>query len=173
MNTSPILNPWLTADGNRAYEDALNSYKPFSVRTAAVVTSTLLATMAGALGTMVLGVMMSVPLSVGTATALPTAAPGVEPQVGAGASAKEEIGACFFERPGFAGAYFCNIEPGVTGNVEPWWQDRIQSVMVFEGTTLDICQAPDGAGQCRRLTDDTPRLSPRFANNISSFQIDG
>lgn len=80
------------------------------------------------------------------------------------------IGVCFYELSGYGGASFC-IDSGETLNTLPsGWNDRISSIRVDPGYTVQVCRDTDLYGWCEQYTANVPSLPSNRDDAISSVR---
>lgn len=80
------------------------------------------------------------------------------------------IGVCFYEFTGYGGASFC-IDDGETLNTLPQgWNDRISSIRVDPGFTVQVCRDTGLWGWCEQYTANVPALSGDRNDAISSVR---
>lgn len=83
----------------------------------------------------------------------------------------DDAQACFYSGTNFTGRSFC-VDQGDTLNyLRPDWNDRIRSVELTGGATVDICSERNQVGLCQTLTRSKSRLSPQIDRNISSVDV--
>jgi hypothetical protein len=77
---------------------------------------------------------------------------------------------CFFEHYNYQGASYCS--PAASGEVGAVVVDRVSSVRVPAGARITLYQHPGFSGTSLRLDADTPNLTDRGFNNLtSSFKV--
>lgn len=79
--------------------------------------------------------------------------------------------ACFYSGTNFTGSSFCVEEGQTVRALRPNWNDRIRSVELLNGATVDICAERNLAGICQTLTRDRSRLAPQLDRDISSLEV--
>ena len=78
---------------------------------------------------------------------------------------------CFFEHRDFAGNRFCANEDQYAAFVGQAWNDRISSIQVEQGATLQACQHANLEGWCERYDGSVRRLAADRNDEISSYAI--
>jgi len=86
------------------------------------------------------------------------------------APAGEDAGACFYSERNFRGASFC-LDQGETLNAFRTWDNRIRSVEVFGGASVDLCTLRDLYGACVTLRRDTERLPASIDARARSTEV--
>ncbi|MEO5807294.1 SH3 domain-containing protein [Devosia sp.] len=78
--------------------------------------------------------------------------------------------ACFYSGTNFSGSSFC-VEQGDTLNSLQGWNDRIRSVELFNGATVDICGDRNLVGVCQTLTRSKGRIANQLDRRVSSLEV--
>lgn len=77
---------------------------------------------------------------------------------------------CFYDKANFAGKSFCVpvgvSQPSLPGN----WDDRISSIEVLNGATVDVCTEEDSYGFCATFDKSRAKLPGKLNDDISSFE---
>ena len=79
--------------------------------------------------------------------------------------------ACFYEDVNFRGASFCANMGQSSAFVGNRWNDRISSIRVGPGVTVQVCEHANFAGDCRRYDHNANRLAAN--DSISSYRVGG
>ncbi len=80
-------------------------------------------------------------------------------QIGAGTPPQNQAAACFFADFGFQGASFCLNGGATVGLLDADWNDRISSIRVDQGLTVQVCRDGNFGGWCEEYTGDVPQLA--------------
>lgn len=83
----------------------------------------------------------------------------------------ETAQACFYSGANFSGRSFCVDEGETLNALSANWNDRIRSIEVLGGATVDICSERNQVGLCQTLTRSKARLSRQIDRQISSIEI--
>ena len=77
---------------------------------------------------------------------------------------------CFFENANFGGASFC-VDAGQSYALMPTgWDNRITSIRVEPGYSVQVCRDTNFGGWCEEITADVPQLFGDRNNAISSVR---
>jgi len=79
--------------------------------------------------------------------------------------------ACFYAEPNFRGASFCLEEGESMARLPRNWNDRIRSVEVLGGATVDICGDENFYGVCQTLESSRSRIANQLDRRISSVEV--
>ncbi|SHF66174.1 SH3 domain-containing protein [Devosia limi] len=79
--------------------------------------------------------------------------------------------ACFYAEPNYRGASFCLEEGESMARLPRNWNDRIRSVEVLGGATVDICGDANFYGVCQTLESSRSRLANQLDRRISSLEV--
>ncbi len=79
--------------------------------------------------------------------------------------------ACFYTGTNFTGNSFCVEEGDSIPSLGRNWNDRIRSVEVFNGATVDVCRDADYVGVCQTLTRSKTRLASQLDRKVSSVEV--
>lgn len=77
---------------------------------------------------------------------------------------------CFFDKTNYAGKSFCVPAGTVADSLPGNWDDRISSIQVLNGATVDVCSEEDAYGYCATYTKSRPTLPGQINNDISSYE---
>jgi uncharacterized protein YraI len=78
---------------------------------------------------------------------------------------------CFYEHWDFSGNRFCASEGDSRAFVTTAWNDRISSIQVSPGASVQVCQHANFDGWCDRFNSNVRRLTENRNDQISSFTI--
>ena len=82
----------------------------------------------------------------------------------------QDAGACFYSERNFGGSSFC-LDQGEQLNSFRTWDNRIRSVEVFGGASVDLCTDRNLYGYCATLRSDTARLPGQLDRQASSVEL--
>ncbi len=85
-------------------------------------------------------------------------------------SPQPTIGVCFYENTGYGGASFCLDEGETRATMPSGWNDRISSIRVDPGYTVQVCRDQDFWGWCEQYTANVPSLPGDRNDAISSVR---
>jgi hypothetical protein len=91
-----------------------------------------------------------------------------EPERARGPAANE---VCFYEDGNFGGDFFCATMGTDTRSLPPEWDNRISSLRIGTGASVQICSNLEFTGSCATLTRDVVQLPGNLNNGVSSFRI--
>lgn len=77
---------------------------------------------------------------------------------------------CFFENAGFTGASFCVDDGQTYATLPAGWDNRITSIRVEQGASVQVCRDTNFGGWCEQLTANVPQLFGDRNNAISSVR---
>lgn len=83
----------------------------------------------------------------------------------------EEAEACFYTERNFRGASFCLAEGDEFPRLPRDWDDRIRSVEVFGGATVDLCSDTNFYGSCVTVDGNVSRLPSGIDRRVSSIEV--
>ncbi|SFV29874.1 SH3 domain-containing protein [Devosia crocina] len=101
----------------------------------------------------------------------PVPPPRPQPQPPRPQPVYEEAGACFFTERNFRGASFCLEEGQQYARLPRDWNDRIRSVEVYGGASVDLCSDNNFYGNCVTVRSDTGRLPSGVERRVSSVEV--
>lgn len=78
---------------------------------------------------------------------------------------------CFYDKANFGGKSFCAVAGTNQPVLPPNWDDRISSVEVLNGATVDMCTEANGYGYCGTYTKSRPTLPGKLDDDTSSFEV--
>lgn len=82
----------------------------------------------------------------------------------------DDPGACLYTGNNFSGAELC-VGLGVRNALNPTFNNKISSVLLFEGARARLCDGPNMTGSCRNVNANTTPLTPDINNKTSSFTV--
>lgn len=77
---------------------------------------------------------------------------------------------CFFDKNNYTGKSFCVPAGTVADSLPGSWDDRISSIQVLNGASVDVCTEEDAYGYCATYTKSRPTLPGQINNDISSYE---
>ncbi len=86
------------------------------------------------------------------------------------ASAPPATRVCFFESANYAGASFCINDGQSYATLPAGWDNRITSIRVESGSTVQVCRDTEFWGWCEQLTASVPQLFGDRNDAISSVR---
>lgn len=92
-------------------------------------------------------------------------------QIGAGGPPQNQAAACFFADFGFQGASFCLNAGATVGLLDANWNDRISSLRIDPGLTVQVCRDGNFGGWCDEYTGAVPQLPGGRNDAISSIRV--
>jgi len=75
-----------------------------------------------------------------------------------------------FTEINFGGRYFCEAGSRTDNAVDAKWKNRIQSIEVRDGASVQICSQTNRQGECTNITSSDPELDPPLFNHVYSFR---
>ncbi len=78
---------------------------------------------------------------------------------------------CFYEHHGFRGDSFCAGAGERARRMTGGWNDRISSIRVSGGRSVQVCEHNRFNGWCRTVSGNVPRLRGERNDAISSFRV--
>ncbi|MCW5697786.1 MAG: peptidase inhibitor family I36 protein [Bauldia sp.] len=78
---------------------------------------------------------------------------------------------CFFDGGGYGGAGFCLRRGGALQSLQAEWDNRITSIRIDPGLTVQVCRDAFYAGWCEEYTSSVPYLPSGRDNAISSVRV--
>lgn len=78
---------------------------------------------------------------------------------------------CFYDKANFGGKSFCAPAGASQPELPPNWDDRISSIEVLNGATVDLCTEPDGYGYCGTYSKSRATLPGKLDDDTSSFEV--
>jgi hypothetical protein len=82
----------------------------------------------------------------------------------------DSAGACFYSERNFGGSSFC-VDEGDGYSRLRNWDNRIRSVEVFGGASVDLCTDSNYRGNCITLRRDASRLPSQIDRKTSSIDV--
>jgi uncharacterized protein YraI len=79
--------------------------------------------------------------------------------------------ACFFQDWFYQGASFCLEQGATVAFLNPPWNDRISSLRVDPGVTVEVCEDVNFGGRCERYTGDAQQLTGYRNDSMSSIRV--
>ncbi len=77
--------------------------------------------------------------------------------------------ACFFQHTGYGGANFCVAAGDAVSNLSSiGWNDKISSIRLFGGATVQVCEHSGFGGACATWNSNKSNLVPSGWNDIIS-----
>jgi hypothetical protein len=80
---------------------------------------------------------------------------------------------CFYDRTNFRGEGFCAPVGYAIEELPEGWNDRISSISIPAGLSVEVCRNAEFAGSCQSFDEDVSRLPSRLNDRVTSLEVGG
>lgn len=80
---------------------------------------------------------------------------------------------CFYDRANFQGEGFCAPDGYAIDELPDGWNDRISSIQIPRGHSVEVCRNAEFAGTCQSFDRDVKRLPSRLNDRVTSLEVGG